>query len=47
VSRDWRLYLGDILRCGDKVRRYTSGMGRGQFLADERTYDAPSCETSR
>ena len=40
MSRDWRLFLGDILQSCAKVRRYTAGMRQPQFLADERTYDA-------
>lgn len=40
MSRDWRLFLNDILRSCEKVRRYTAGMTQPQFLADERTYDA-------
>jgi uncharacterized protein with HEPN domain len=40
MSRDWRLYLHDmVLACG-KVRRYTAGLSREALLADERTYDA-------
>jgi uncharacterized protein with HEPN domain len=34
------LYVEDILRCSAKVERYTAGMTREQFFADERTYDA-------
>jgi len=40
MSRDWRLYLGDILQCCGKVERYTAGMTQAQFLGDERTFDA-------
>lgn len=36
MSRDWRLFLEDILRCCEKVRRYTAGMDRPQFLDDDR-----------
>jgi uncharacterized protein with HEPN domain len=40
MSRDWKLYLSDIVRCCERVRRYTAGMTQQQFLADDRTYDA-------
>jgi uncharacterized protein with HEPN domain len=40
VSRDLELYLDDIEASCEKVLRYTAGMGRAAFLADERTYDA-------
>ena len=33
-------YLGHIIAAIDKIRRYTTRMDRGQFLADERTQDA-------
>lgn len=40
MSRDWSLYLDDILTCCRKIRTYTDGMTREQFAADEKTYDA-------
>ncbi len=40
MSRDWRLFLDDILHCAAKVRGYAAGMTFDQFVADERTYDA-------
>jgi uncharacterized protein with HEPN domain len=40
VSRDWRLYLADIRTACDKVLRFTEGMERPEFFADERTYHA-------
>ena len=40
MSRDWRLYLGDIVTSCEKIRRFTAGMSRESFLADERTVDA-------
>jgi uncharacterized protein with HEPN domain len=40
VSRDWRLYLADIRTACDKVLRFTAGMERSAFFADERTYHA-------
>lgn len=40
MSRDWRLFLDDILASREEVRRYTAGMDREAFLRDDRTYDA-------
>jgi uncharacterized protein with HEPN domain len=40
MSRDWSLYLDDILICCRKIRKYTEGMTLEQFTADEKTYDA-------
>jgi uncharacterized protein with HEPN domain len=40
VSRDWRLYLDDILESCAKIQRFTAGMDRAAFLADDRTFDA-------
>ena len=40
MSRDWRLYLDDIVEFAERALRYTEGMTYEQFLADTRTYDA-------
>jgi len=40
VSRDWQLYLDDILESCAKISRFTVGMDRSSFLSDERTFDA-------
>lgn len=40
MSRDLELYLDDIEASCEKVQRYTAGMDRAAFIADERTYDA-------
>lgn len=40
MSRDVRLYLEDIERACDKIRRFTADLDLAAFLADERTYDA-------
>jgi len=40
VSRDWRLYLDDIMESCDKIQRFTAGMDQAAFLADDRTFDA-------
>jgi len=38
--RDSDLLLEDIRSALARIERYTSGMGRAQFLADEKTIDA-------
>jgi uncharacterized protein with HEPN domain len=40
VSRDWILYLDDILESSKKILRYVEGLTLDQFKADEKTYDA-------
>lgn len=40
MSRDFQLYLNDILAACEKVLRYTDGMSFEQFIADDRTFDA-------
>lgn len=40
MSRDWRLYVHDMLVCCERIHRYTADMDRAAFLNDERTYDA-------
>jgi uncharacterized protein with HEPN domain len=40
MSRDYRLYLDDILAAGEKVIRYTSGLSFDEFVADDKTFDA-------
>ncbi len=40
MSRDWQLYLEDILESCAKISRFTLGMDRATFCADERTFDA-------
>ena len=40
MSREWRLYLQDILRACEKIRRFTRGMTAHHFQTDERTFDA-------
>jgi uncharacterized protein with HEPN domain len=32
VSRDWRLYLEDMIECCVKIERYTQGMNLQAFL---------------
>lgn len=40
MSRDYRLYLDDILIAGEKVVRYTKGLSFNDFVADDKTFDA-------
>ena len=39
-TRDWNLYIRDMLEFGQAVLSYTEGMDRDEFVADRRTYDA-------
>lgn len=39
-KRDWTLYLKDILTSSEKILAYTKNMGRDEFFADSKTYDA-------
>jgi len=40
MPRDYRVYLEDILLAIAKVQRYTHGLSREAFGADEKTVDA-------
>jgi uncharacterized protein with HEPN domain len=40
VSRDWRVYLDDIVEAADLVAEFTDGMTLEAFIADRRTYHA-------
>lgn len=40
MSRDFRLYLEDIIISSEKVLRYTQGFSFDQFVDDEKTFDA-------
>ena len=40
MSRDWRLYLEDILDSCAKIKTYTSEMSKDNLLRDHKTYDA-------
>jgi uncharacterized protein with HEPN domain len=37
VSRDWRLYLDDIVSSSEKIGRFIEGMCSESFIADEKT----------
>ena len=39
-TRDWRLYIRDMIEFGEKVLSYTKGLDQDAFTADARTYDA-------
>ncbi|CAA7622033.1 conserved hypothetical protein [Candidatus Terasakiella magnetica] len=38
--KDWRVRIEDMLEAIDRIRRYTSGMSEGDFIADDRSVDA-------
>lgn len=40
MSRDYRLYLDDILECCEKIADFTAGMTFEAFSKDARTIDA-------
>ena len=40
MSRDYRLYLDDMLIALEKVLRFTQGVDLARFVDDERTFDA-------
>ena len=40
MSRDWQLYLNDIIARSEKIVLYAAGMNRREFFDDEKTYDA-------
>lgn len=40
MSRSWQLFVNDILIACERSLRYTSGMSKEEFLADDQCYDA-------
>lgn len=40
MSRDYKVYLEDILEAIGKIRSYTAGMSADSFAADNKTLDA-------
>ena len=40
MSRDYKVYLEDILEAIHKIRAYTAGMSLPTFTADSKTFDA-------
>jgi uncharacterized protein with HEPN domain len=40
MSRNFKLYLDDMLKSINKIERYTKGMNREQLIANELTFDA-------
>ena len=40
MSRDYRLFLEDILESCTRIERYTHEMSFDQFVKDDKTYDA-------
>jgi uncharacterized protein with HEPN domain len=40
MSRDYKVYLEDILEAAARINNYTSGLSKDQFKADDKTLDA-------
>lgn len=40
MSRDYKVYLEDILIAIDKIAEFTAGLSRRQFAEDAKTFDA-------
>lgn len=40
MSRDWRVWLDDILECCRRVRAYANGMDQPAFIGNQLVYDA-------
>lgn len=40
TMKDWRVRVEDMLEAIERITRYTEGMSRAQFCADDRTVDA-------
>jgi len=40
MSRNWRLFLQDMLESAEKVRRYVEGTGLEAFVKNDMAYDA-------
>jgi uncharacterized protein with HEPN domain len=40
MSRDYRLYLDDILEAIDRIREYVQDMDEEAFVSDRKTQDA-------
>ena len=39
-SRDWRMYVQDMIEFAERALSYVEGMDVERFITDERTYDA-------
>lgn len=39
-EREWRLYVLDMIRCAEKIERYTTGYEQADFVENELAYDA-------
>ena len=40
MSRDWLLYLDDLIASAEKVQRFLKGRSLDAFIADELLFDA-------
>lgn len=39
-ARDWRLYIQEMIKCGERALSYVQGLDIDSFISDSRTYDA-------
>jgi uncharacterized protein with HEPN domain len=35
MSREWQLFLDDLIQACEKVTRYTAGMSKQEFVGDD------------
>jgi uncharacterized protein with HEPN domain len=40
TGREWRLFVGDMIACAQKVLAYTEGLSQSDFIASGLQYDA-------
>ena len=40
MSRDYKVYLDDIVTAIDKITMFTEGLSEEQFFGDSKTFDA-------
>lgn len=40
MAREWRFYIDDMIRFGEKVLAYTNGLDQSRFVANSVHYDA-------
>ena len=40
MSRDYKVYLEDMLEAAARIKKYTAGLSKSQFKADDKTLDA-------
>lgn len=47
MSRDWLLYLDDLIESAEKIRRFLQGRTFETFGTDQMLFDAVLCSISR